>query len=380
MPLTHTHEELTAWLRLSLEPGVGPVTARELLAEFGVPDKLYALSKDDLAVRLPPKLARQLGNPPADATRALIGRTLEWAARPAHRILTLGDPMYPHALLETHDPPVLLYVIGNAGLLAHPAIAIVGARNATPDGLGNARAFARHLARHHWTVISGLALGIDAAAHEGALEAGPGGGGTVAVIGTGADIVYPARNRALAHRIAAGGAIVSELPLGSPAIAHQFPRRNRLVAGLSRGVLVVEAAMHSGSLITARLATDTGREVFAIPGSIHSPLSRGCHALIRQGAKLVETAQDIVDELGGPLAATARAVATGPAAPVAESGDPVIRAMGYGPVQYDLLLARLGISAQALQARLLDLELDGRVARLPGGRYQVAGAGNAQPG
>ena len=374
MPLTQHPEELSAWLRLSLEPGVGPVTARELMAEFGTPECLYARSESELAARIPAKIARQLSSPPPEAAQALIARTLQWAAEPANRILTLADLDYPPSLLETHDPPVLLYLIGDATLLARPAIAIVGARNATPDGVGHARAFARHLARNGWMVTSGLALGIDAAAHEGALEAGPQAGGTLAVIGTGADVVYPARNRALAHRIAAAGAIVSELPLGSPAIAHQFPRRNRLVAGLSRGVLVVEAAMHSGSLITARFATDMGREVFAIPGSIHSPLSRGCHALIRQGAKLVETANDIMEELGGPLTGAGTPDPAEPATPPGNPTDPVIRALGYGPVQYDALLERAGLSAQALQARLLELELGGQVIRLPGGRYQVGAA------
>ncbi|GAA4332802.1 DNA-processing protein DprA [Pigmentiphaga soli] len=372
MPLAHTPEDLSGWLRLSLEPGIGPVGARELLSAFGPPDRIYAAGHDALAARLPAALARQLCAPPGNQVRAQAERTLEWAGAPQNHIVTLGDPGYPPALLNTHDPPILLYVVGDPAMLARRAIAVVGARSATAEGLDNARAFARHLALHGWCVASGLALGIDAAAHEGALEAGAEGAGTLAVIGTGADIVYPARNRALAHRVAAGGAILSELPLGTPAVAHQFPRRNRLVAGMARGVLVVEAAAHSGSLITARLAADGGREVFAIPGSIHSPLSRGCHALIRQGAKLVETAHDILVEVSDTPAADAPEA---PAGQAAEAADPLLRAMGYGPVHLDELAARAGLAAAAAQARLLELELDGEIARLPGGRFQRRAAG-----
>ncbi|AWP68431.1 DNA protecting protein DprA [Bordetella holmesii 30539] len=295
MPLQHDPEELAAWLRLSLEPGVGPVTACGLLRAFGLPQVLYAESASTLARQLPQALAIQLATQAAPPLQDLIERGLEWAQADDHYLLTLGDAAYPQALLSITDPPVLLYVKGRPQLLNRPTLAVVGARNATPIGTQNARAFARHLAAHGWCVASGLALGIDAAAHEGALAAGPECGGTVAVLGTGIDRIYPTANRNLAHAIAAGGALVSEFALGSGAQAHHFPQRNRLVAGLARGVLVVEAARQSGSLITARLAGEGGREVFAIPGSIHSPLSRGCHALIRQGAKLVETAQDITD-------------------------------------------------------------------------------------
>src|SRR5690606_13554363 len=211
----------------------------------------------------------------SDLMLAAIEATLAWAAHSDHHLLTLGDAAYPPLLLETSDPPPLLYAVGDLERLSAPAVAIVGARNATPGGLDNARAFAKALAQQGWCVVSGLAAGIDAAAHEGAMAAGAGGGSTIAVMGTGADIIYPARNRTLARRIAAQGLLLSEYPLGMPALPHQFPRRNRLVAGLSRGVLIVEAALQSGSLITARLAGDMGREVFAMPGSIHSPLSRG---------------------------------------------------------------------------------------------------------
>jgi DNA processing protein len=261
-------------------------------------------------------------------------------------------------------------VQGDPAVLSRPALAVVGSRSATPQGLANARAFAAALSQQGWMIVSGLALGIDAAAHEGALEAmAQGGAGTVAVVGTGLDRVFPARHRALAHRIAAQGALVSEYAPGMPPLREHFPERNRLIAGLSQGTLVVEAALASGSLITARLASESGREVFAIPGSIHSPQARGCHALIRQGAKLVETAEDIVEELRGqrPLVLDAAAPSDGEAA-VAD--DPLLAALGHDPVTLDALLARTGESAAVLSARLLELELDGQVARLPGGLYQ----------
>lgn len=369
MPLSHPPEELAAWLRLTLEPGIGPAGARELLRIAGLPQRLYGLSHDALSRLMPAPLAGQLARPASAAQRAAIELTLRWADHPGHHLITLADAAYPQALLGIHDPPPLLYVAGDPARLSPDAIAIVGARNATPDGLANARAYARHLAGQGWCIVSGLALGIDTAAHEGALEAGTGAGGTVAVMGTGADVVYPPRNRQLADRIAAQGALVSEYPLGTPALPHRFPRRNRLVAGLAQGTLVAEAAARSGSLITARLAADAGREVFAIPGSIHSPLSRGCHALIQQGAKLVESAQDILDELHGTLPVRR----TG-AAPVPPSADPLLADMGYGPIHLDTLAARSGLAVPVLQARLLELELQGRIARLDGGRYQVAGA------
>jgi len=363
MPLAHPPEELAAWLRLTLEPGLGPPTVRQLLAIFGLPQHIYAQPRSVLAEHLPAAVADQLARPPSDEFRETFERTLRWCDTPGHQVLTLADAGYPPCLLDIHDPPPMLYVVGDPGWLTRPAIAIVGARHATPDGLSTARAFARRLAREGWCIISGMALGIDTAAHEGALEAE---GGTVAVVGTGADVVYPARNRKLAARIEAAGALVSELPLGTPALAHQFPRRNRLVAGLARGTLVTEAAARSGSLITARLAAEAGRDVFAIPGSIHSPLSRGCHALIRQGAKLVESPEDVLEELCGPDDLIRRA--QGETAPVR---DELLAAMGYGPVALDDLARRSGLAIPDLQARLLDLELRGRVARLGGGRYQV---------
>jgi DNA processing protein len=284
----------------------------------------------------------------------LIDQAEKWAAGPQHHIVTLADPSYPPGLLDIHDPPLLLYVNGNLDCLARPSIAVVGARSATAGGIDNARAFARYLAEQGWCVVSGLALGIDTAAHEGALQAGPDHGGTVAILGTGIDIVYPARNRDLAHRIAETGALVTEFPMGVRAIPYQFPKRNRLVAGMSRGVLVVEAAKQSGSLITARSASEMGREVFAIPGSIHSPLSRGCHALIRQGAKLVESGADIKDELGTPKPAS-RLLPAGSPAPIKSCpNDPigarVLEGLGYDPVHLDTLQQRTQLDIPTLTA------------------------------
>ena len=367
MPLTQSSDELSAWLRLSLEPNIGSATACMLLGALGLPDQIYAQRATALTRHVPEALARQLAAPMPSDMAAQVESALEWVQAPGRHILTLADPTYPQSLLTIADPPILLYVAGDPAFLQGPSLAVVGARNATPGGQENARAFARHLAGHGWRVISGLALGIDAAAHEGALDAGPAGAGTVAVMGTGIDRVYPARHRDLAHRIAAHGALVSELPLGTGALPQHFPKRNRIVAGLARGVLVVEAAKQSGSLITARLAGESGREVFAIPGSIHSPLLRGCHALIRQGAKLVETASDITDELGGgpvPVpAARAEARAQLPA-------HPVLDALGFDPLHLDAIQARCGLDTPTLQAQLVELELQGRLARLDDGRYQ----------
>lgn len=294
-----------------------------------------------------------------------VDRSLAWADQPGQHILTLADTAYPRALLEIADPPSLLYVRGNPSLLQKRGLAVVGSRNATPQGLQTAEAFAKALASQGQCIISGLALGIDAAAHRGALAAH---GETVAVIGTGADRIYPAGNKALALAIVEQGAVVSEFPLGTPAIAANFPRRNRIISGLSRGVLVVEAAPESGSLITARLAAEQGREVFAIPGSIHSPVARGCHKLIKQGAKLVETASDVLEELGSfvdlPLP---------PLAQPAVNDNPLLAALGHDPCSLDDLAERTGQDAGQLLPELLILELSGRIATLPGNRYQRLG-------
>jgi DNA processing protein len=297
-----------------------------------------------------------------DALDARLALAMDWRhAGQARHVVTLGDAAYPPALLNAADPPLLLYVQGQVDALAGEAIAIVGSRNATAQGVDNAREFARHFSDAGLTVVSGLALGIDAAAHRGALT---GATPTLAVVATGIDRVYPSRHRDLAHRIAERGAVVTEFCPGMPALRENFPQRNRIIAGLARGTLVVEAAMQSGSLITARLAAEAGREVFAIPGSIHSPQSRGCHWLIKQGAKLVESAADVLDELK-PLAAR-----QAPASSCSTSTDPLLEALGHDPVTLDALSARTGEALPALAARLLELELEGRVARLPGGFYQ----------
>ena len=360
-------DEFSAWLRLLETPGVGREAARALLASFGAPEAVLAASTEARKAVVPPATAAALANaPPEFETRLAAGwRWLNDGDEPRD-VIALGDPRYPAALLDSPDPPLVLYVRGRIDLLERPAIAIVGSRNATAQGLENARAFAAHLAGAGWVVVSGLALGIDGAAHEGALA----GGATIAVVGTGLDLVYPVRHRALTHKIAAEGLLVSEFAVGTPALAENFPIRNRIIAALSRGTLVVEAAVQSGSLITARLALEAGRDVFAIPGSIHSPQSRGCHALIKQGAKLVDSASDIVDELA-PLVGVARMASRPPAQEGAASAkDPVLDALGFDPIGLDELVARTGRGAAELSARLLDFELQGRVARLPGQRFQ----------
>jgi DNA processing protein len=354
------------WLRLVLVPGNGPASVVRLLSAFGEPKHVLAASEHALSQHVTTKLARAIkAGPDADA----LARTLAWLDETGNGIVTLAHPHYPQRLLEIADPPPLLYCKGDTARLNQPSLAIVGSRNATPQGIQNAEAFAQALSQQGWCIASGLAAGIDAAAHRGGLT---GAGSTIAVVGTGLDIVYPARNHALAHQIAEQGVIVSEFPLGTPAKPGHFPRRNRIISGLARGVLVVEAALQSGSLITAREAAEQGRDVFAIPGSIHAPLSKGCHQLIKQGAKLVESAADILEELGetppvGQLvAATA---ATGDAADPAEAA--LLTALGHDPVDIDQLTQRAGLTPDRAYAMLLTLELTGRVARLPGGRYQL---------
>lgn len=374
MHATLSTDELSAWIRLSLEPGLGPAQARSLLAAIGLPQDIYSLSAASLSKFVPHDMARQLRNDPGDDIQQAIHNTLAWCRQANHHILTLADSSYPRSLLDIHDPPLLLYVNGNPAHLGKPIISIVGARSASPGGVDNATAFARHLAEQGWCIASGLALGIDTAAHEGALLAGPSGGGTIAILGTGIDIVYPARNLQLAHRIAQDGVLISEFPLGTRALPYQFPKRNRLVAGIAKGVLVVEAAKQSGSLITARLASEMGREVFAIPGSIHSPLSRGCHALIRQGAKLVESAEDIREELGSAGVPGAPEPAKGrprnKKAVTGLMGQRVLEALGYDPVHLDTLQERSRLDMPELTASLLELELQDMVVRLDGGCFQ----------
>ena len=386
------HDELGAWLRLTLTPGIGNGAARRLLARFGLPQSIFQQTEAALQLCVPAAQAKALRGIP-QGWEALWQTTAQWLANaapqgPARAIVSLGDLRYPQALLDTEDPPLLLYLMGPASLLEHQpfpsdrCLAVVGSRNPTAQGAENARLFARALCGAGLTIVSGLALGVDAAAHEGALEAATSAGAmaaTIAVVGTGLDRVYPRKNLDLAHRIAAHGLIVSEYPLGTPPLPANFPKRNRIISGLSQGTLVVEAALASGSLITARMAAEQGREVFAIPGSIHAPQSRGCHALIRQGAKLVESAQDVLEELKIPATTVPGLPHEGVNAPGAaasdETDDPVLAALGYDPMGLDALIARTGMDASTLQVALLELELDGRIARLPGGLFQRVGRG-----
>ena len=301
-----------------------------------------------------------------------VARALEWAQRPGHALVALDHPAYPKALLEISDPPALLYSVGRLELLSQPALAVVGSRNATAQGARNAQAFARALSDSGLTIVSGLALGVDAAAHRGGLE---GRNSTIAVLGTGVDVVYPPGNAALAREIASRGLLVSEFALGFPATKQNFPRRNRVISGLTLGTLVVEAALSSGSLITARAALEQGREVFAVPGSIHSPLSKGCHSLIKSGAKLVESAEDVLSELGALQSGSASLLGQDgvpQAATIRQSAghSPLLEQMGFDPVDIDSLCARAGLSAQQVSAELLRLEMEGQVAALPGGLYQ----------
>jgi DNA processing protein len=362
-------EEVAAWLRLLETPQVGRDSARRLLAAFGSPQAALSASvaqRKEIVGAGPAHALTQAG----DSHDGLLTLTLEWLAQaegPQRHLIALGDPDYPTALLETADPPLLLYAIGRVELLRGESLAIVGSRNPTPQGRENAQAFASELGRAGLTIVSGLALGIDGAAHTGALDSPA---STIAVVGTGLDRVYPKRHLALARRIADQGVIVSEYSLGTPPLAPNFPLRNRIIAGLSRGTLVVEAALQSGSLITARLAVEAGREVFAIPGSIHAPQSKGCHALIKQGAKLVESAHDILEELNWPVLVETAAATASPAA-----AGPIIEAMGYDPISLDELVRRTGWSAAELNVRLLELELHGVVARLPGQCFQRIGQG-----
>lgn len=382
--LAWDREELGAWLRLVLTPSVGPGTARKLLAQFGSPQAVWDAPTTALADCVTAAQATQLAQVP-EAWQRTLDATWQWLHdhddAVGHALITLGDPRYPDSLLHTADPPLMLYAMGPQEVLQRDApwlamersLAVVGSRNPTPQGADHAHRFAHHLAAQGWCVVSGMALGIDAAAHTGALDSTTAGLATVAVVGTGIERVYPRQHHALAHRIAQRGLVISELPLGTPPIAANFPKRNRIIAGLTRGTLVVEAALASGSLITARLASEQGREVFAIPGSIHSPQSRGCHALIRQGAKLVESAQDILEEWSDTAPLAAPPTASSPAAPATAALHPLLDAMGHDPVGLEALSARTGWDAARLQAQLLELELDGWVAHLPGGRYQRTG-------
>ena len=345
------------WLKLSLIPGIGDRTIHQLIAAFGSPEAVLASGRNALTAYLTTRQIEALLNGPDNA---LLAQTEVWLAQQGHSLMTLDDADYPVYLREIPDPPPLLYCLGRRELLNRPCLGIVGSRNATPQGMLDAKAFATALSQAGLTIVSGMALGIDAAAHRGGLK---GLGSSIAVVGTGLDRIYPATNKNLAHQLAEDGLIVSEFALGTPPLAGHFPKRNRIISGLSRGVLVVEAAPDSGSLITARVAAEQGREVFAIPGSIHSPLSRGCHALIKQGAKLVESAQDVLEEM-------AWAISTPPVNANQVEPDLILDAMDAAPMSADSIALRCGLTLDALSAKLLMLELEGKIATLPGGHYQ----------
>ena len=398
-------DELSGWLRLSLTRGVGNESARKLLSAFGLPASIFSQPLTALQQVVSTAQSNALREEPAELA-PLLETTWAWLnddspGAPRRQIVVLGDSDYPPSLLTMEDPPLMLYLLGTcfsgpnrtqtqeelaqattksiAHLLSNRALlslAMVGSRNPTPQGAANARQFAKAFVQAGLTVVSGLALGIDGAAHEGALDGHALNSidlATVAVVGTGLDRVYPKAHRDLAHRIAQHGVLLSEYPLGTPPLTANFPKRNRLIAGLTQGTLVVEAAMKSGSLITARLTVEQGKEVFAIPGSIHSTQSRGCHSLIKQGAKLVESAMDVLEEM--KLDRVVLAAASPPADDTAvdDSSDTdaqLLSYLGFDPVSLDALQARSGLDTATLQAQLMTLELDGLVARLPGGLFQ----------
>lgn len=365
--------ERRAWLQLIRTPGLGPVRSAPLLAAFGsAPAIVQASTAALINAGATRRIAEAIGQP-ADA----LDDDERWLDAGANRhLIPCTDPAFPDTLRRLDAPPVALFVVGDPDVLTTVQIAMVGSRNPTPQGRDNATSFAGSLARRGLTVTSGLALGVDGAAHQGALDAG---GLTVAVCGTGLDRVYPAAHRQLAHAIVAEGALVSEYPPGAGPRAEHFPRRNRIISGLSLGVLVVEAATESGSLITARHAMEQNREVFAIPGSIHNVLARGCHRLIRDGAKLVETGDDVLEELAGQLPVQAVTGAPRPASAESDTAestdgtDPdyarLLDALGDAPMTIDALVRQTALTADAVSSMLLVLELDGRVAPASGGRF-----------
>lgn len=371
---------IESWLELCLVKGVGDESIRRLLVAFGSPAAILSASEMALERIVRKSIGKHIKR---GAEPARISAALNWLKDPANSIVTLAESDYPAQLLNIQDPPPLLYFKGNRDLLTKPALAIVGSRNATPQGLSNAEAFAESASNAGFCIISGMALGIDAAAHAGGLR---GSAASMAVVGTGLDIVYPAKNHQLAHKLAKNGALISELPLGTPAIGRNFPRRNRIISGMSQGCLVVEAALRSGSLITAKQALEQGREVMAIPGSIHSPLSKGCHLLIKEGAKLVENIQDILDELNYPAShrrqkkndireniagETMQAqIQQFSAVFPSDEGERLLECLGHDVIDIDTLCVRSGLTVESVSAMLLTLELNGYVSCLPGNCYQ----------
>ena len=372
-------DELHAWLRLSMTDGVGNDAARRLLACFGSPQAVFQQTEAALLQVVTPAQAQALLNAPIELAVQCV-RTHQWLMHQPdthnHALWTLGDPHYPPQLLQLADPPLMVYVMGQTERTLGNAVAIVGSRNPTPQGAQTAEQFGEALSAAGLCVVSGLALGVDGAAHKGALRGGTTHAHwhTVAEVGTGLDRVYPRQHQALAGQIALQGLLMSEYHLGTAPLAHNFPKRNRIIAALGLGTLVVEAALKSGSLITAKMALDLNREVLAIPGSIHATQSHGCHALIRQGAKLVENAQDVLEELQlapqQQVNLFANALDMEEAANSSDDEHPLLAHMGFAPVSLDALQARCGLDTATLQAQLLTLELDGAVGRLPGGLFQ----------
>lgn len=372
-PTGPTETELACWLKLQHAPGLGLAGTHDLLARFGNPAGVCNAGRELLR-------ANGIRTETIDYLLAESGGSqavetgLTWAQQPGHYLIGLDDPRYPPLLKAVDRPPLLLYVRGNPALLSEPQLAIVGSRNPTPGGRETAHGFAEYLTRAGLVITSGLALGIDGAAHEGALKAK---GATIAVMATGADQIYPGRHHNLAERILEGGALITEMPLGTQPLPALFPQRNRIISGLSLGTLVIEAALRSGSLITARLAMEQAREVFAIPGSIHNPLARGCHRLIRQGAKLVESVQDILEELAPQLSAALQDHSPSTEGKTANKPEELdadyrklLENMGYAPVSIDQLVERCGLTAQEIASMLLILELNGHICAQQGGLYQ----------
>ena len=364
------HADDPHFLRLTFVRGVGSVAAHKLLSELADIRAVFDASNATLSRIVGDMIARKISETPDAETQAKIDEALVWLnANAEHHLLTWAHPGYPKALLESGDAPLVIYAKGRIELLRRRAIAMVGSRNCSQGGADTAEAFAQAFAERGVTVVSGMALGIDAASHVGALRGkGNDCGSTIAVIGTGIDRVYPARNKVLAHSIAEQGLMLSEYPLGTPPLPANFPKRNRIISGLSLGVLVVEASMQSGSLITARLAAEQGREVFAIPGSIHSTFHKGCHHLIKQGAKLVETANDVLEELRFETATRPVEVAAAKSTAIG-----LLKFIEHAPIDVDTLVARSGLAIDQVVTELTMLELDGRIESLPGGRWQRRG-------
>ena len=357
-------KDIAQWITLNEIPGLGNSAFCRLLAKFGSPEEIFSASISQLREFVDDDIAQKIQN---GIDLEAIKPTLDWLQKDNAHLVTFADSTYPQKLLEISNPPAVLYAIGNLQWLNHPTIAMVGSRSATPQGEKNAENFAESLCNQGLCVVSGMALGIDGASHRGAIKAN---GATIAVVGTGLDIVYPARHRDLAHKIAERGLIISEFPLGTPSKAQNFPRRNRLISGLSLGCLVVEANIDSGSLITARLSAEQGREVFAIPGSIHSPVTKGCHQLIKQGAKLVENVQDILEELKNILPSISPSGLMGNLESTPSEPNAVLACMGFDPVNFESLRTLSGLTTEALSSMLMVLELESKITTLAGGQYQ----------